>query len=403
MQYKSLLVVIPTRNRAEFAINAIKSVLNQDERNVEVVVSDNSTQESEVEKLYAFCQESTDDRLRYIRPFAPLPMTEHWDWAMSEVLNISQASHITYLTDRMIFKPFALRELAEIVNLYPENVISYSWDLINDITLPIISFQLIGTKKLFRISSQDLLNSLSESIFNYSLPRMLNCCCPRAVLEAVKEKYSYYFFSANPDFNFANKCLDIEDSILFYDYPLIFSYGASVSNGTNFLKGLFNKTDTTKDFIKNTKFEETTELIEKLPLSVTKHISYEYNLVKQLSNNSKFKNLDEGKLLRKLLGVVLFYEDKKEKSKALKDIFLINKKKFPLYVSQTYLDIYSKKIIHKILLGINFSNAIEIIKHHQSLEEAIEYLVKNPRLPTSSKLYLKIRLGGSPHELENIK
>ena len=42
-EYQNLLVVIPTRNRAQLAIGAIESVLSQAVANVRVLVSDNST------------------------------------------------------------------------------------------------------------------------------------------------------------------------------------------------------------------------------------------------------------------------------------------------------------------------------------------------------------------------
>src|SRR5687768_15318968 len=182
MAEKRFLVVIPTRNRSELAVNAVNSVLNQQDGSAEVIVSDNSTERGEADKLSKFCSELGDRRVRYIRPPEPLPMTEHWNWAMSEALSLSRASHIIYLTDRLFLKPFALKTLAEIINQYPEKAVSYSWDLINDISLPVVSFQLIRTEKLYEVSSQDLLDLAAESFFNYSLPRMLNCCCPRKII-----------------------------------------------------------------------------------------------------------------------------------------------------------------------------------------------------------------------------
>ena len=54
MQYKSLLIVIPTRNRADLAITAINSVINQKNCTVEVLVSDNSTEEPEIKNSKIF-------------------------------------------------------------------------------------------------------------------------------------------------------------------------------------------------------------------------------------------------------------------------------------------------------------------------------------------------------------
>src|SRR5687768_1887755 len=126
MDEKRFLVVIPSRNRSELAVNAIKSVINQQDCRAEVIVSDNSTDTEEAAKLSKFCSELGNRQVRYIRPPESLPMTEHWNWAMREALRLSQASHIIYLTDRLFLKPFALKTLDEIINLYPEKAVSYS-------------------------------------------------------------------------------------------------------------------------------------------------------------------------------------------------------------------------------------------------------------------------------------
>ncbi len=58
--YKNLLVVIPTRNRAELAINAINSVLSQENCELELIVSDNSTDDAEVSRLADYFHQSDD-------------------------------------------------------------------------------------------------------------------------------------------------------------------------------------------------------------------------------------------------------------------------------------------------------------------------------------------------------
>jgi glycosyltransferase involved in cell wall biosynthesis len=403
MQYKSLLVVIPTRNRHDLAINAVNSVLNQENCNFEVIVSDNSTEEQEVEKLHAFCEKNTDSRLRYIRPPEPLPMTEHWDWAMGEALTISQASHIIYLTDRCLLKPLALSEIANIVNLYPEKTVSYSYDSINDIDSPVSSFQMMRTEKLFEVSSQDLLDLSAESFLTYSMPKMLNCCCPRETIEAIHKKYGHFFFSNSPDYNFAYTCLETEDSILFYDSPIMIGYGLNRSNGTTFHRGLFNKTKTTVDFIKTTKLNDISDnFIFKLPLSWVQHVAYEYELVKQLSGSSKFKELDETKFLGTMLSLVLQYEDNQEKFNSLLGMISVNKIKLPPYILKVYLIQNGRKLMRKLKIRVMSSDReLTLIKNHQSVDEAIDGIINHPRLVSSSEAFFKTRIGRSFHELKN--
>ena len=68
MSYTGAVVVIPTRNRATIAMNAIRSILNQPVNNLELIVSDNSTSETDREALASFFSRLSDARLRYLRP-----------------------------------------------------------------------------------------------------------------------------------------------------------------------------------------------------------------------------------------------------------------------------------------------------------------------------------------------
>src|SRR5882762_5283030 len=116
--YQSLLVIIPTRNRAQLTIGAIESVLSQKVHSVRVLVSDNSTIPEEVALLSQYCERLQDERLRYLATPADLPMSPHWDWAMMQALQ-SDATHFTVLTDRMVFRPGELRPLIEHVKRHP--------------------------------------------------------------------------------------------------------------------------------------------------------------------------------------------------------------------------------------------------------------------------------------------
>src|SRR5438093_13745610 len=72
--YGGLTVVIPTRNRANLAQAAIKSVLDQGLSQVTNLVSDNSTYAAAARALQAHC-EAPDHRLEpFIHPHEPMPL-----------------------------------------------------------------------------------------------------------------------------------------------------------------------------------------------------------------------------------------------------------------------------------------------------------------------------------------
>lgn len=235
--YEGMVVVVPTRNRAQLAMNAVRSVLEQAVENVSVMISDNSTIESEREELARFCAELSDSRVRYVRPPGPLAMPAHWDWAIEQALASYSANHFIYLTDRMILRNGALKEMVDLAALYPLQVISYNLDRICDDTMPIRIEQNPATEKLVEVETLRLSRLFAQGVFHPGLPRMLNCIVPREVFDRLRESFGNVFTSIAPDFNFCVRCLDIEDSILYFDKSLLFHYALNRSLGASATRG----------------------------------------------------------------------------------------------------------------------------------------------------------------------
>src|SRR5215203_5087776 len=94
--YTGMVVVIPTRNRAEITGNAIRSALSQEgSGRLRLLVSDNSTSAAEAASLADFCEQLGDARVTYARPPEPLSMSAHWDWAARRALELHEESHVT--------------------------------------------------------------------------------------------------------------------------------------------------------------------------------------------------------------------------------------------------------------------------------------------------------------------
>ena len=70
-----------------------------------VLVSDNSTDPEELERLRSWCAERPDEPLQYVRPPEPLPMSAHWQWALERALESPDTTHVMYLTDRILIRP----------------------------------------------------------------------------------------------------------------------------------------------------------------------------------------------------------------------------------------------------------------------------------------------------------
>ena len=238
-------VIIPTRNRADLAINASRSVLSYSGADLRLIVSDNSTNEADISTLSDFCRQQSDPRVSYLRPPQPLAMTEHWEWALQQALRLSDVSHFIYLTDRSMFKPNEVGRIIELARQNPDKVISYDWVTIFDHLSPILVEERTHTGQVIPVTAERLLYLSSRSLIANCLPRMMNNCAPRTVLEAIAKRFGSVFASISPDYNFCFRCLEVVDAILYYDAAAYVSYAIPRSNGVSAV-GL--ATPATQDF-----------------------------------------------------------------------------------------------------------------------------------------------------------
>ena len=397
LNYTNLLIVIPTRNRADFAINAINSVLQQENCELEVIVSDNSTDEAEILKLSSYCHQLDDKRLRYICPPKPLTMAQHWDWAMQQALQISPANHIAYLTDRTLFAKNCLQNLQSILQKYPAKIVSYSFDSIDDSVFPISVSQITYSGKVFEIQSTSILQIYAEMERIHALPKMLNSVVPRELAATILEKYGNCFFSMSPDYNFAFRCLDLEESILFYDCPLFISYGNDRSNGWNVLQGNFQKD--ALDFIKNL---NSTEVCFDTPIKdmwvLPNPIIHEYCYAKLPDVAHKFPEINQTKYLVSLVENVVLYKNEEMRAEMLEKLRSRLGFNLPKYRAQALLERKFKGLKVRLHNAINAQSPYLLINKFENVEEAIKYATESPRKQVSDCKFMEERMGSKPSD-----
>lgn len=299
-EHKSTVVVIPTRNRADIAKNAIRSVLDQPGSDVRVMVSDNSTAPAELKELEEYCARLDDPRLHYVRPPGQLSMSAHWEWAIGQALESYDASHFIYLTDRMMFKRLALKEVLDIAAAYTDKIVSYNHDRIVDDRRPILIEQCPYTGKLLAVETLRLSYLYSQSVFLPTLPRMLNCVVPRGVFERMRQRFGNVFASIAPDLLFCCRCLEMEDSILFYDKSPIFHYALDRSQGASVTRGEI--TPANADFSANLPADKPVRnYAAPIPqlVTTTNAIINEYLIFKRETKSPRFFEVDLQNYLRK--------------------------------------------------------------------------------------------------------
>jgi hypothetical protein len=236
-----LAIGIPTRNRADLAMGAVESVLRSALPNVTVVVSDNSTDEEERERLERFCAQRTDEVVQYVRPPKPLEMAAHWEWLRLTIRRQDRHTHMAYLTDRMVFTEGALNELMSVVEREPERVISYHFDRVEDAEPPAALVQTQWTGQVLELDAGRLIELSRRGEWGDYLPRMLNCIAPLSCAAAIEDRYGSVFALVSPDYSFAYRCLATRDTILYLDRACLIEYGMSRSAGISYMRGRFNR------------------------------------------------------------------------------------------------------------------------------------------------------------------
>lgn len=309
------VIVVPTRNRAELAELAVRSVVEQAGDDVGVVVSDNSTSEEEAARLADFCA-GQGELVTYLRPSAPLPMTAHWEWALLAARASSDASHVGFLTDRMRFKPEELPSLLETASRFPAKAVTYNIDTVLDHVRPIRLRLEPWSGQLFQVASQHLLYLSSRGVTSPSLPRMLNSLVPREVVADVEARFGSVFGSVSPDFCFAYRCLDTVDSLVYVDKAPLLQYGLSRSHGLSYATGV--ESPDRQDF-KAQLGEAGMNFASPVPEfeTIRNAILHEYAFVKGESQSGKFPEIDPRGYIAAIVEDLSLVEDREARSRAL--------------------------------------------------------------------------------------
>ncbi len=234
-----LAVLIPTRNRAALAINAIDSLLDRQDCDLEVFVSDNSSSDDEVRTLAAHCRTRSSPRLTCLRPPAALTMGAHWDWAVRQVLARSAASHLTVHYDRKYSGPGAFGALMEVAARHPGLAITYPVDLVLDQSPPRL-WQSPWSGGTYRMRTANVLSWIAAgrvAEMGQTWPILSNCVVPRAVLETIIARYGNVCDALGPDSRFAIRFCTLFDAFLHFDRSLAVVYATHRSAGTGFLRG----------------------------------------------------------------------------------------------------------------------------------------------------------------------
>lgn len=189
-------IVIPTRERAHTLRHSLRTCLDIDYDDYEIVVCDNCGSPATRQVV----EEADSPRVVYVRSDAPLSMSLNWELAASR----ARGEYVTLLGDDDGFMPFALRAMDSLAERHPFRLCHwvkgiYTWPCFpkpedaNYLNFP-------TTRKLETVDGRRLIESVvAEPDLFPTLPMIYNAMVRRDLLDELRHKAGTLFPTKYPD------------------------------------------------------------------------------------------------------------------------------------------------------------------------------------------------------------
>lgn len=209
-------IVMPTRNRSHLLKHALLSALDQTFDDYEIVVSDNHSSDQTAE----IAQQFSDSRVHYFRTDKDLHMPDSWEFALSK----ARGKWVIFLSDDSAISLRLLKEVSMVVAdrkcrvvVWPSAAYFHSTWYDSDHQNQIRLYPFTG--HIIDVDSRSHLNEVFALRSNRYLPRMLNSCCSRQIINKVKEQIGRFFLPSCPDYTSGVATLGVVEKYAFIDIP----------------------------------------------------------------------------------------------------------------------------------------------------------------------------------------
>jgi len=230
-------VVVPTRDRPSLVGGAVRSALRQTVGDLEVIVSDNSTDDRTAAALRGF----DDPRFRCVRTPSPLLMHDSWQFALEQ----ATGDRVAYLCDDDALHPQTLEIVdrihaetgAEIVTWRSCSFLAFDWLVPEE--RGVVRFGAPFSDRVFEIDGPRLLDLSYELRVTMTdrVPKMLNCSVARSVIDRANAAGVRLFRPSCPDYSAMVALAHVARSIVFVDAPLLIVGATPLSIGASSLHG----------------------------------------------------------------------------------------------------------------------------------------------------------------------
>lgn len=223
-----ITVIIPTRQRCDVLEFALRTVTAQDYDNLEVIVSDNFSNDD----TKGVVTRANDSRIKYLNTGKRLSMSHNWEFALSHV----KEGWVTFMGDDDGLLPGGISKIAGIVQTTQAKVIrteycTYAWPGMPEhpqgqLIVPLSD----GMEK--RNSRQWLHKALAGRAPYSQLPMIYNGGFIHfSVLRRIHDGMGEFFSSVNPDVYTAVAISRLTNDFLFVHAPLAIIGTSRHSNG----------------------------------------------------------------------------------------------------------------------------------------------------------------------------
>ena len=222
-------VVIPTRERADVLPAALRTVVAQDYENLEILVSDNFSEDETADVVHAF----NDPRIRYINTGRRLSMSHNWEFALSHV----DDGWVTILGDDDGLIPGALTKVIELAqdngaSAVRSSVCKYKWPSANDkggrLNIPMSTGVEVRRSEVWLRRALDGKASYAELPMLYT-GGFANMC----VMTTIKDKMGSFYSSCVPDVYSGVSIVSVIPKYLYSHAPLAIAGVSRHSIGTS--------------------------------------------------------------------------------------------------------------------------------------------------------------------------
>lgn len=192
---EKITILIPTRNRSRFILSTIKSCLDQNDKNIEIIVSNNCSDDNTAEIVSNIC----DERVKYIETKERLSMCDHWDFAFNYVTG----EYLMVIGDDDAVAPNGIAILREEMSKNPHPIFMWSPPVFNwpsaDGVGGIVTCNKLAISNF--IKYDDVIPAcLAHGGFRYMhLPKLYHSLIDVNLLRKIKGKNGRLFHSTQPD------------------------------------------------------------------------------------------------------------------------------------------------------------------------------------------------------------